>query len=140
MGQIVWGGSAPVRRPRQVLIVAMQTAAGHFWMVFQQTTSNPISNFCEARILARVAMTGSDDYYELPTSVPAFDAHEATDCRYTGTKTGVGKLVCPAVRDIRCSLDPSYGTVRECQGGSKYMRGINCAWESNEFDPTPPET
>ncbi|RKK94484.1 hypothetical protein BFJ68_g15147 [Fusarium oxysporum] len=113
----------------RVRIVLMQTAMGPLWMAFQDMPDEPIKDFCTAKILARAPAEGDKNNLKFPTKLPAFDAHAAKGCIYSGTSDLVGTLSCEdGASDIRCWEDPEWGEMSECDGGS-YMLGIKCDWK-----------
>ncbi|KAF4339668.1 killer toxin subunits alpha beta [Fusarium beomiforme] len=113
----------------RVRIVLMQTAMGPQWMAFQDTPDEPIKDFCTAKILARAPAEGDKDNLKFPTELPAFDAHAAKGCVYSGTSDLVGGLTCKdGAADIRCWEDPEWGEMSQCDGG-RYMLGIKCDWK-----------
>ncbi|KAH7153976.1 hypothetical protein DER46DRAFT_687554 [Fusarium sp. MPI-SDFR-AT-0072] len=85
----------------RVRIVSMQTAMGPLWMAFQDTPDEPIKDFCTAKILARAPAEGDEHNLKFPTKLPAFDAHAAKGCNYSGTSDLMGGLSCePSHFDI----------------------------------------
>ncbi|KAF4420538.1 Killer toxin subunits alpha/beta [Fusarium austroafricanum] len=110
----------------RVRIVLMQTAMGPLWMSFQDTPDEPIKDFCAAKILAKVPVEGDENNLKFPATLPAFDAHGAKGCTYSGASDLVGGLTCEdGASDIRCWEDPVWGEMSKCDGGS-YMLGIKC--------------
>ncbi|CAJ0552337.1 Ff.00g063160.m01.CDS01 [Fusarium sp. VM40] len=123
-----WVAEATPRQNR-VRIVLMQTAMGPLWMAFQDTIEKPIDDFCAAKILAKVPAEGDENNLQFPTELPAFDAHSAKGCVYSGTSDVVGGLTCEdGASDIRCWEDYDWGEMSHCDGGS-YMTGIKCDWK-----------
>ncbi|KAG5654895.1 hypothetical protein KAF25_005852 [Fusarium avenaceum] len=116
-------------RQNRVRIVLMQTAAGPQWMVFQDTPDDAIVDFCSAKILAMAVVEGDQDNLKFPTELPAFDAHGAKECVYSGSFDVVRGLTCKdGPSDIRCWQDFDWGTMSICDGG-QYMLGIKCDWK-----------
>ncbi|RBR06679.1 hypothetical protein FVER53590_02407 [Fusarium verticillioides] len=115
-------------RHNRVRIVLMQTAAGPQWIVVDDTPEDPIKDFCLAEILSRVPAKGDENNLEFPTELPAFEAHGAKGCVYSGTSSIVGSLTCEeGPSDTRCWEDPEWRDMSYCYGG-KYMLGIKCDW------------
>lgn len=107
-------------------------------MVFAQSTSNPIANFCDATIIARQEMQDEDLLPLLyPESLPSFSAHGASGCKYTGDKQAVGKLACPGVKGIICQQDAGFGKLRDCPTGGWYIKTVTCEWVGNKVDECP---
>ncbi|KAF4441616.1 Killer toxin subunits alpha beta [Fusarium acutatum] len=103
-------------------------AAGPQWIVVQNTPENPIKDFCLAEILSKVPAKGDENDLGFPTELPAFEAHGAKGCVYSGTSNIVGSLACEdGPSNIRCWEDPEWREVSYCDGG-KYMLGIKCDW------------
>ncbi|RGP66172.1 glycoside hydrolase family 18 [Fusarium sporotrichioides] len=69
----------------RVRIVFMQTALGPQWMAFQDTPDDPITDFCSTKILSKTLAKGDEQDLKFPTELPAFDAHDAKGCVYSGT-------------------------------------------------------
>ncbi|KAM0351718.1 hypothetical protein ACHAPU_002230 [Fusarium lateritium] len=98
-------------------------------MAFQDTPDKPIENFCVAKILARVPAEGDEQNLKFPTEFPAFDAHGAKECVYSGASDVVGGMTCEdGASAIRCWEDPEWREMSQCDGGS-YMLGIKCDWK-----------
>ncbi|CVK90377.1 uncharacterized protein FMAN_08779 [Fusarium mangiferae] len=115
-------------RHNRVRIVLMQTAAGPQWIVVQDTPEDPIKDFCLAEILSKAPANGDENNLEFPTKLPAFEAHGAKGCVYSGTSNIVGSLACEGgPSDVRCWEDPEWREMSYCDGG-KYMLGIKCDW------------
>ncbi|KAF5681220.1 glycoside hydrolase family 18 [Fusarium heterosporum] len=113
----------------RVRIVLMQTAMGPLWMAFQDTPDKPIEDFCSAKILAKVNAEGDDQNLKFPTELPAFNAHGAKGCVYSGSSDVVGGMTCDEGDSaIRCWEDPEWREMSQCNGGS-YMLGIKCDWK-----------
>ncbi|KAM0226905.1 hypothetical protein ACHAP5_012286 [Fusarium lateritium] len=113
----------------RVRIVLMQTAMGPQWMTFQDTPEEPITDFCAAKILTKVTAEGDENNLQFPTKLPAFDAHVAKGCVYSGSSDVVGGMSCEdGALDIRCWEDPEWREMSECDGG-RYILGIKCDWQ-----------
>ncbi|KAH7169072.1 hypothetical protein DER46DRAFT_658699 [Fusarium sp. MPI-SDFR-AT-0072] len=115
-------------RHNRVRIVLMQTAVGAQWIAVQDTPDEPIKDFCLAKIVAKVPAKGDEDNLEFPTELPAFEAHGAKGCVYSGNFNIVGSLTCEdGPSNIRCWEDPEWREMSHCDG-VKYMLGIKCDW------------
>ncbi|KAF5651741.1 killer toxin subunits alpha beta [Fusarium sp. NRRL 25303] len=115
-------------RHNRIRIVLMQTAAGPQWIVVQDTPEDPIKDFCLAKVLSKIPANGEENNLEFPTELPAFDAHGAKGCVYSGTSNIEGSLACEdGPSDIRCWEDPEWREMSYCDGG-KYMLGIKRDW------------
>ncbi|KAF5635636.1 killer toxin subunits alpha beta [Fusarium tjaetaba] len=115
-------------RHNRVRIVLMQASMEPQWIVLQDTHEEPIKYFCLAAVLTKVPAKGGEDNPEFPTELPAFEAHGAKGCVYSGTSSIVGSLACEnGPPDIRCWEDPEWREMSYCDGG-KYMLGIKCDW------------
>ncbi|KAF4952552.1 hypothetical protein FGADI_6623 [Fusarium gaditjirri] len=115
-------------RHNRVRILLMQNEMGSQWIAVQDTPEEPVKDFCLAKILAKVPAKGDEDNLEFPTEFPAFEAHGAKGCVYSGTSDIVGGLTCEdGPSDIRCWEDPEWREMSYCDGG-EYMLGIKCDW------------
>ncbi|RBA19327.1 hypothetical protein FPRO05_09430 [Fusarium proliferatum] len=115
-------------RHNRVRIVLMQTLMGSQWIAIQDTPEEPVKDFCLAKVLSKVPAKADEDNPEFPTELPAFEAHGAKGCIYSGTSNIVGNLTCEnGPLDIRCWEDPEWREMSYCDGG-KYMLGIKCDW------------
>ncbi|KAG5789305.1 hypothetical protein H9Q69_011635 [Fusarium xylarioides] len=115
-------------RHNRVRIVLMQASMEPQWIVLQDTPKEPIKDFCLAKVLTKVPAKGDEDNPVFPTKLPAFEAHGAKGCVYSGTSNIVGSLTCEdGPSDIRCWEDPEWKEMSYCDGG-KYMLGIKCDW------------
>jgi hypothetical protein len=120
-----WADAHP--RENHIRLVVMQTIAGPEWMAFQETTTEPIEDFCKATILTMQPVKGDKDNVEFPTEIPSFDGSGITGCVYSGTPQAVGTLTCEGAENIYCYEDPDWKESFTCDGG-KYTPGIKCHW------------
>ena len=123
-----WFADAYPYRNR-VHIVFMYSALGPQWMTYADTPDEPITDFCSAKVLSNTLAEGDKNDWKFPTELPAFDAHSAKGCVYSGTTDLVGEMICESgASNIRCWEDPGSREMSECEGG-RYMLGIKCDWQ-----------
>ena len=113
----------------RVRIVFMYSTLGPQWMTYADTPDEPITDFCSAKVLSNTLAEGDENDWKFPTELPAFDAHGAKGCVYSGTTDLVGEMICESgASNIRCWEDPESREMSECEGG-RYMLGIKCDWQ-----------
>lgn len=121
----------PEPATRRVVIALFVIPVGEFghtqqyWEVFSTEPGEPVY-FCDD---APIKVEGPVDAEvpSYPTEIPSFEAHDASECTYTGSGDEVGTMKCDGVDDIECKKSPQYGESLPCIGAGVFP-AVRCDW------------